>query len=81
MTPVWSDRRCAACFRLVRVWEGDELGQHRLVILDPEPTDDGDVAILGGKPVGVIREDVVGRYVLYRSHFFTCPKRLVEDPR
>jgi hypothetical protein len=75
----WRDRLCASCLRPVRMWEGVDHGQQRCVILDPEPTDEGDVAIVGGTPIAVIREDVVGRYTLYRSHFHTCPKRLAKD--
>lgn len=71
----WSDRVCAACSRPVRVWERTG----RRVILDPDPSDVGDTLIAqDGTPVGVIREDVAGRFVLYRSHFFTCPNHLVE---
>lgn len=78
-SPAWSDRTCAACHRRVRVWEGSGQGQQHRVILDPEPTDEGDTVILADRPVGVIREDVVGRYTLYRSHFRNCPKHLIED--
>ncbi len=70
----WTDGQCAACQRPVRLWECGE----RCVILDPDPTDEGDTVIVNGEPIGVVREDVVGRYTLYRSHFYTCPARLVE---
>lgn len=76
MSGQWREGPCAACGRNVMAWEVDG-GEPRRVILDPEPTDDGDTVILGGKPQGVIREDVAGRFTLYRSHFFTCPERLV----
>lgn len=73
----WADGVCAACNRPVRFWERRGQGWQRRVILDPEPTDDGDTIIQpDGTPQGVIREDVVGRFVLHRSHFFTCPNHL-----
>lgn len=73
----WRESPCAACGQIVLAWE--VMGaQPRCVILDPIPTDDGDTVILDGEPKGVIREDVIGQFPLYRSHFFTCPKRLVE---
>lgn len=71
----WSEATCDACGREIRVWDGP--GQRR-VLLDPEPTDEGSTIIQAdGTPIGVIREDVVGRYTLYRAHFFTCPNRLI----
>jgi hypothetical protein len=73
----WSDGTCAACGRSIRVWDGT--GQRR-VLLDSEPADDGDTIIQpDGTPIGVIREDVAGRFTLYRSHFFSCPKRLAVE--
>lgn len=74
----WRDATCAACGRSIRAWDAhDPRWGRALVLLDPDPTDDGDTVILDGKPTYVIREDVVGRYTLYRSHFFSCPNRLV----
>lgn len=69
----WADGVCAACGYPVRSWRGGR------VILDPDPTDAGDAVIIDGEPRSVIREDVLGRYPLYRSHFHTCPKHLVVD--
>jgi hypothetical protein len=71
----WVDATCAACGRSIRVWDGP---CRRRVLLDPDPTDAGDTIIQpDGTPIGVIREDVAGRFTLYRSHFFTCPNRLI----
>lgn len=66
----WTDGLCDACGRPVRQWRPGG------AIIDPDPTDEGDVAIVNGEPKG---ENVVGRMPLYRSHFFTCPKHLVVD--
>lgn len=65
----WRDGPCAACGRPVRQWKDG-------AIIDPDPTDEGDVVILDGVPTRVIREDVIGRFTLYRSHLYTCPERL-----
>ncbi len=77
----WSVRPCAACGRSVHVWDGPN---HERVLLDPEPADDGNTVILpSGTPNAVVREDVAGRFVLYRAHFFTCRNRLIvgDEPR
>lgn len=85
MSHLWTDATCAACGRSIRVWDasGPRWGRPLRVLVDPDPTDDGDTIIQAeGIPVGAIREDVVGRFLLYRSHFFSCPNHLVvpEEP-
>lgn len=72
----WHVGPCAACGRPV-VTAG-------AVILDREPTDDGDTVIHpryrgNAEATSVIRQDVVGRIPLWRSHFYTCPRRLAAD--
>jgi len=72
----WRVGPCAACDRPV-VTDG-------AFILDREPTDAGDVIIRPGlasraEATSVIREDVAGRDIpLWRPHFYTCPRHLVE---
>jgi hypothetical protein len=76
----WREGPCAACGRTVRQWRDRHGGGGAIV--DVEPSDDGDVWINPeGTPVGVVNADVRGRFVLYRSHFFTCPNRLSTGAR
>ncbi len=73
LTQGWRVGPCAAC--------GQAVVTDDRIILDREPTNDGDVII---RPVyrdkaqatTAIREDVVGRIPLWRAHFYTCPRRL-----
>jgi hypothetical protein len=74
----WREAPCAACGRWVVTDDR--------VILDRDPTDDGDTVIRPARrgkaqATGVIREDVVGRMPLWRSHFYTCPRGLLEADR
>jgi len=79
------DGPCAACGRPVLALE--EIIAQRIVarvILDPEPCEDGDTVIseTHGAPYrAAVVEDVKGRFPLYRAHFWSCPKHLIEDRR
>jgi hypothetical protein len=74
MAQGWREGSCAACGHTV-VTDG-------AVILDRDPTDDGDTVIHSdrrkARATSVIPDDVVGRIPLWRSHFYTCPRHLVE---